>query len=203
MERKPVTTAVVIYSFTSDTGIGPLQLLALIIPIRNGSLLSLSKYCSAWPHSPQVDKRRLVAAPPVAQENLRCHQPAVVEVSRVAGRRLLHAGVARRHLLTHWADHHCHVSDGRLGFGRLVAGVVKVDLLLQGPGRLRQSRHHKVVGYTWALVLHHCHLPSPPVACKATEERWLVGWISGILHFPECTTSTKEASDLWSASSLI
>lgn len=133
-------------------------------------LLLQTKYHCAWPDSPQVDERWLVAAPPVAQEDLRRHQAAVVEVGRVARGRLLHAGVARGHLLAHRADHHRHVGDGRFGPGRLVAGIVKVDLLLQGPGRLRQSRHHKVVGYTRALVLHHRHLPSPPAACTATQQ---------------------------------
>lgn len=118
-------------------------------------------------HLPQVDEWRFVTAPAVAHEDLGRHEAAIVKISWMACWRFLNAGKPRRHFLAHGADHDRHISDGRLGLGRLVADIVKVDLLVQRLGRIRQTRHHEVVGYTRAFVLHH--LPSPPTACMVTE----------------------------------
>lgn len=116
---------------------------------------------------PQVSEWRLVTTPSVAQKDLGRHEAAVVEIGRMARGSFLDAAEPRRHLLAHGADHHRHVGDGRLRPGRLVADIIKVDLLVQRLGRVRQTCHHEVVGYTRPFVLHH--LPSPPTACTATE----------------------------------
>lgn len=118
-------------------------------------------------HLPQVSQWRLVTTPSVAQEDLWRHEATVVQVSRVAAWGLFDAAVTWWHLLAQGADHHRHVGDGRLWLSRLVADIIKVDLLVQRFGWVRQPGHHKVVGYTRAFVFHH--LPSPPAGCTDTE----------------------------------
>lgn len=101
--------------------------------------------------SPDVNERRLVPAPPVAQEQLWALKTAMIQVGWLAAVGAVDTSEALGHRFSRRLVYDGQVRDGRFG----PTGLRLRQVLLQGCGLVCQPGHHKVVSHTVTLVLNH------------------------------------------------